>query len=222
MRVRLGITIVGVGGALALGLVPAATGVAAGPSAAVCSGSLAPGTYQSITVPAGATCDLGDGPVTVLAGVSVGPGATFMLGHETPYGPLTSSLGGGVVGDNAAQVQIHNSRITGGVNLQGGSGPFGCTAPIAPLCFNDLEDNVINGGATINGYDGLYLGFIRNTVNGTTTVTNNAVPDELDLGSNTVHGDLVCGGNTPVENTGESPGAPNSVTGRDTCNENPA
>jgi hypothetical protein len=215
-RVRLILAMLG--GGLALALVPAVAGAAGGGNATVCSGSLPPGTYHSIVVPAGQTCDLGDGPATVLAGVSVGPGATFSLGHEQPRTPPTSTIGGGVSGDNAAQVQIHNARITGGVNLQGGAGPNCGGGP----CFSDLEDDVVNGGATINGYDGFWLGFIRNTVAGTTTITNNHVPDEIDLGSNTVKGALRCGGNNPLENTGDSPGAPNTVTGQDTCNENPA
>ena len=217
---RLRIAIVGMGGALALGLLPLGTGAAAGSSATVCSGSLAPGTYHSLVVPAGDTCDLGNGPVTVVGGTTVEPGATLMLGQEDPGGPLIGTFRGGLVADHAAQVQIHNAVITGGVNVQGGSGPFGCTVPFGPTCFTDFEDDVINGGATINGYDGFWLGFIRNQVNGTTAITNNnQSDDEIDVGSNSINGNLICSGNTPTENTGDSPSGPDGVTGHDTCNE---
>jgi len=182
---------------------------------------LAPGTYHSLVVPAGQICDLGVGPVRVRAGVEIGPGATFILGFE--LGPDTGTITGGIVGDNAAQVQVHNARITGGVRLQGGAGPVGCTEPDAPVCFTDLEDNSISGGVTINGYNGFFLGFIRNHVNGAVTISNNVVPDEIDIGTNMVNGSLTCAGNNPLENTGGSPGpTPNTVTGQNTCHEVPA
>lgn len=214
---RLRFTVFALAGTLAVGLLPTAT-VVAGSPATVCSGSLSPGTYSSIVVPAGQTCDAGVGPVTVLGGVSVGPGATFMLGFEG--GPPTGMLGGGVTAVNAAQVQVHDARITDGVNVQGGAGPFGCSAPFAPLCFTDFEDDAINGGATINGYNGFWLGFIRNHVDGTTVISNNnQSQDQIDIGSNVVNGNLICSGNTPMENVGDSPGAPNTATGHDTCHE---
>jgi len=203
-----------VGAAVLLAL-PASANAA---SATVCTGTLAPGTYHSIVVPAGQTCDLGVGPVHVLAGVRVGQGATFSLGFE--LGPATGTISGGVVSDNAAQVLVHNARINGGVRIQGGSGPLGCAAPFAPVCFTDFEDNTISGGATINGYNGFFLGFIRNHVNGAVTISNNVVPDQIDIGTNSVHGSLNCSGNSPLENTGSSPGpTPDTVTGRNTCHE---
>jgi len=202
-------------GAMLIFLLPAPASAA---SATICNGSLAPGTYHSIVVPAGDSCDLGVGPVHVRAGVTVGPGASFSLGFE--LGPNTGTISGGITGNNAAQVQVHNARINGGVRIQGGAGPFGCAAPFPPTCFNDFEDNVINGGATLNGYNGFFLGFIRNHVNGAVTISNNVVPDQIDIGSNTVHGTLNCSGNNPLENTGSSPGpTPDIVTGRNTCNE---
>jgi hypothetical protein len=208
---------------LGLIFIPGAIGVAsagAAPSTTLCSGNLGPGTYGSLVVPANQTCNLGVGPVTVHGGVRIEAGATFILGFEG--GPATGTINGGVTAVDAATVDIHNARINGGVSLQGGDNASGsqCTAPYGGLCANDLEDNSINGGATINGYDGFYLGFIRNRVNGTTVISNTTVPDETDVGSNIVHGDLLCFGNIPLENTGGSPPAtPDTVTGSDTCHE---
>jgi len=211
---RLLVSLAAVG--LLVGLAAAPVGAASNP-ATTCTGSLPPGTYGSITVPAGATCDLGVGPVVVLGGVVVSPGASFLLGYEG--GPATGTINGGIVAIGAAQVAVHNALIHGAVSVQGGAGPFGCTAPFAPLCFSDLEDDTITGGVTINGYDGFWLGFIRNHVNGTVRLTNNNQQlDEIDVGSNVVHGSLFCSGNVPLENTGISAGGPSTVTGQDTCN----
>ena len=175
-------------------------GSASAASATVCTSTLPPGTYHSIIVPAGQTCDLGVGPVHVRAGVRVGAGATFSLGFE--LGPNTGTISGGIRATNASQVLVHNARINGGVSVQGGAGPTACTDPIPHVCFTDFEDNTINGGATINGYNGVFLGFIRNHVNGAVAITNNMVFDEIDIGTNTVHGSLSCAGNNPLENTG--------------------
>ncbi len=206
---------------LAMVVVVAPGARAGGPT--VCVGTLPAGTYQSIVVPTGATCDLGIGPVTVYGGVRIGSGATFMLGFEG--GPPTGTISGGIAANNAAQVQIHDAQINGNVTIQGGAGPFasGCpifSTPFGPLhiCFTDFEDNLISGAVTINGYNGVWLGFIRNHDSGTVTISNNNQQyDQIDIGSNVVYGSLICFGNTPTENTGESPGGPSSVTGQDTC-----
>jgi hypothetical protein len=205
-------------GVLLVFVLPASAGAATS-AATVCAGTLAPGTYQSLVVPAGQTCDLGVGPVQVLAGVRVGSGASFVLGVDG--GPATGTIGGGLTAGNAAEVIVHMARINGGVSIQGGSGPFGCTQPFAPVCITLLQGNSINGGATINGYNGLFLGFIRNHVNGSVTISNNnQALDEIDIGSNVVNGSLTCAGNTPTENTGDSPGpTPDTVTGQNTCHE---
>jgi len=219
---RLLVSLAAVG--LLVGLAAAPVGAASNP-ATTCIGPLPPGTYGSITVPAGATCDLGVGPVVVRGGVLVSPGASFLLGFEG--GPATGTINGGIVAIGAAQVAVHNALIHGAVLVQGGSGPVvpvpACWPPsfLSPWCwyFSDFEDNTIDGAVTINGYNGIWLGFIRNHVNGTVMLTNNRQTyDETDVGANVVHGSLLCSGNVPLENTGGSPSSPSQVTGHDTCN----
>lgn len=168
-----------------------------------CMGTLASGTYHKIVVPAGETCDGTDATVLVRGGVSVGPGATFVLGSEES-GP-TGTINGGIVATGASSVQVHFARINGGVSIQGGDG-----------FFSTVEDNVIHGGATINGYTGFWLGFIRNTVSGTVTLSNNIMedPDANEFVTNTIRGNLVCFGNDPAPWVGDSGGLPNVVTGR--------
>jgi hypothetical protein len=188
-----------------------APALASGPTA--CSGTLATGTYGKVVVPEGATCT-SDGPVTIRGGLFVGPGATFVLGSdESPSS--TGTISGGVHATNAASVQIHFATINGGVDLHGGSGPFGGPFDIT---WNAIEDNQINGGATIEGYDGFWFGFIRNHVNGSVNVNDNVLQDSdaNEYVTNVIHGSLNCAGNSPAPQVGDSGGSPNQVTGAKT------
>jgi hypothetical protein len=111
-----------------------------------------------------------------------------------------------------ASVQIHFATINGGIDISGGSGPFG---PPFDVTWNAIEDNVIHGSVRIVGYDGFWFGFIRNTVYGTVKLGNNVLadPDGNEYVTNTIHGSLTCWGNSPAPQVGDSEGEPNSVTG---------
>lgn len=185
---------------------------AAGASTA-CTDVLAPGTYQKVVVPAGATC-LSDGPVTVRGGLFIGAGATFVLGSQENPGN-TGTISGGVHATSPASVQIHFTTINGGIDIEGGSGPFGGPFEIT---WNAIEDNQIHGSVTVNGYDGFWFGFIRNTVRGAVNLTNNVLadPDGNEYVTNTIYGSLNCAGNSPAPQVGDSEGSPNQVTGRKT------
>jgi hypothetical protein len=202
-----------VGGVVAalVALVVVVPAFAGGGSATSCTDTLAPGTYQHVVVPDGATCITFEGPVTIRGGVDVGAGATFVLGtEENPA--HTGTISGGVHSLNAASVQIHFSTINGSVDLEGGSGPFGGPFDIT---WNTIEDSVINGAVNISDYDGFWQGFFRNTVNGSVNFNNNTVvdPDGNELQTNTIHGNLNCSGNSPAPQQGDSGGSPNTVTG---------
>jgi hypothetical protein len=176
-----------------------------------CTDTLAPGTYGAVTVPAGATCIIMAGPLTIRGGVSVGAGATFVFSsEETP--DVTATISGGIHSSNAMSVQVHFATINGGVDLEGGAGPFGGPFEVT---WNTLEDNRINGAVTVNGYTGFWQGFIRNHVNGSVNFTNNTVVDTdgNELVTNTIHGSLNCSGNDPAPQVGDSGGSDNLVTG---------
>jgi len=180
-------------------------------TATTCTDTLAPGTYGAVTVPAGATCLIFDGPITIRGGISVGEGATFVFGsEETP--DVTATISGGVRSTNAMSVQIHSATINGNVDLEGGAGPFGGPFDVT---WNTLEDNRINGSVTVNGYDGFWQGFIRNTVNGAVNFNNNTVldTDGNEVVTNVIHGSLGCAGNNPAPQVGDSGGEDNVVTG---------
>jgi hypothetical protein len=178
-----------------------------------CTGTLAPGTYTSVVVPDNAVCFIEQGPLTIRGGLTIGAGATFVFGsEETP--DETATISGGVHATNAKNVQIHFATINGGVDIHGGPGvqngpPFGFAT------WTTIEDSVIHGGATIEGYDGFWMGFIRNTVYGDVNLNNNVVgdPDGNEYVTNTIHGSLNCDGDSPDPQIGDSEGSPNQVTG---------
>ena len=127
----------------------------------------------------------------------------------------TATISGGVHATNAMNVQIHFSTINGGIDISGGSGPFGGPFDVT---WNTIEDSVINGGYTEAGYDGFWNGFIRNTVHGPVNLFGNVVAD-LDgneVVTNTIFGSLNCAGNDPAPQVGDSEGSPNHVTGPET------
>jgi hypothetical protein len=176
-----------------------------------CTSTLAPGTYGHVTVPAGAVCFIGAGPVIIRGGLDVWDGATFVFGDEESP-DTNATISGGVRSHNAASVQIHFSTINGGVNLSGGASPFG--GPFG-VTWNTIEDSRINGAVSITGYNGFWQGFIRNTVNGGVTFNDNTLadPDGNEVVTNTIHGSISCEGNDPAPQVGDSEGEPNVVTG---------
>jgi hypothetical protein len=198
--------------AIATAITFALPAIAAG-NVTTCTGGLAPGTYNRVVVPAGAPC-FSDGPVVIRGGLFIGSGATFVLGSEENAVP-TGVITGGVHATNPASVQIHFTTINGGVDVHGGSGPFG--GPFG-ITWNAIEDNQINGGVTVAGYNGFWFGFIRNTVNGSVNLNGNtpADPDGNEYVTNAINGNLNCTGNAPPPQVGDSQGEQNHVTGQKT------
>ncbi len=190
--------------------VGAPAALAGGGHATTCNGMLAAGTYHRVVVPEGAVC-MSEGPVTIRGGLYVGAGATLVLGSEESAGS-TSTINGGVRATNAASLQLHFATINGGIEAQGGAGPFGGPFDIT---WNAIEDNRINGGVTVNGYNGFWFGFIRNRVNGSVNLTNNVLvdADANEYVTNVINGSLNCEGNSPAPQIGDSEGSPNIVTG---------
>jgi hypothetical protein len=168
-----------------------------------CDKRLRSGTYESITVPAGATCNGVKATVTVRSNVRVESGATFVLGNEKHAGGGT--IRGSVRANDPASVQLHFAHVNGSVSIVGGNG-----------FFSTVEDNVIGGSARIDGYTGFWLGFIRNTVRGSAYLNNNQMddPDANEYVTNTIAGDLVCHNDSPAPQIGDSMGSPNKVGGR--------
>ena len=172
--------------------------------ATTCTGTLDSGDYHKLVVPAGATCD---GTEANDRRPWRGPGrrGCDLRPRERGAGADTGTIRGGIRANAPASLQVHFAHISGGVRMRGGNG-----------FFSTVEDNVIRGGATINGYSGFWLGFIRNTVHGTVKLSNNVMddPDANEYVTNTIKGNLVCHNNSPAPQVGDSEGQPNVVTGR--------
>ena len=182
-------------------------------SSTTCTGELAPGTYHTVIVPEGAVC-ISEGPVIIRGGLFIESGATFVLGSEE--NPVdTGTITGGVHATDPMSVQIHFTTINGGIEIHGGSGPFGGPFDVT---WNAIEDNVIHGGVIVDGYNGFWFGFIRNNVYGSVYLTNNVLtdPDGNEYVTNVIHGSLNCFGNSPAPQIGDSEGEPNVVTGEKT------
>ena len=97
-----------------------------------------------------------------------------MLGSEE--NPVdTGTIYGGVHAADAMSVQIHFTTINGGIDLHGGSGPFGGPFDVT---WNTIEDSLIHGGVTISGYNGFWMGFIRNDVHGSVNLNDNVLVDD--------------------------------------------
>ena len=188
------IRLVTIGTLAAAVLVGAASVAGASPGVTTCNGELAAGTYKRVVVPADAVC-LSNGPVTVRGGLYIEQGATFVLGSE--------------------ENPVDTGTINGGIDVHGGSGPFGGPFDVT---WNTIEDSSIHGNVTISGYNGFWMGFIRNDVHGSVNLTDNILVDEdgNEYVTNTIHGSLRCSGNSPAPQVGDSEGELNVVTGAKT------
>jgi hypothetical protein len=207
------IRLVTVGMLAAAALVGVAAVAGASPGVTTCNGVLAAGTYQRVVVPADGVC-LSDGPVTIRGGLYIEQGATFVLGSEE--NPVdTGTISGGVPATGAMSVQIHFTTINGGIDVRDGSGPFGGPFDVT---WNTIEDSSIHGNVTISGYNGFWMGFIRNDVRGSVNLNDNVLVDTdgNEYVTNTIHGSLHCSGNSPAPQVGDSEGEPNVVTGAKT------
>jgi len=200
--------------ALIAAVIVAAPAFAADGDTTTCNETLAAGSYGRVVVPAGATCIIEEGPLTIRGGLFVEEGAVFVFGSEEAP-DVSASISGGVHATNAASVQIHFSTVNGGVDIQGGAGPFGGPFEVT---WDTIEDSTINGGVNFEGYNGFWSGFIRNNVNGSVNFNNNTVldPDGNEVVTNTIHGSLNCSGNEPPPQIGDSEGSLNVVTGAKT------
>lgn len=133
-------------------------------------------------------------------------------------------VGGNVVASGALALILHSDTINGMVSLQGGGGGVDCIpnaalsaalgAPV-PL-YSMMEDDTIGGGLTASGYQSCWLGVIHDQISGGAVVNNNTLadPDAIEVATNTVDGNLVCTGNVPATQIGDSGGAKSTVSGR--------
>jgi hypothetical protein len=218
-------------GALA---VVGSTAFAAAPGAATCSGgTIAAGTYSSLTVTG--VCFFSPGTTTIKGNLTVAPGALLNdhiassfgavvhvggnaivgkgavlgLGDYNPAPPHASAVvDGNVVADQPQSLYLGGMTIHGNLTSNGGSGP-GRNFPI--------KDDTIDGNVNLQGWSGLWFGLIRTHVGGNVQIarmagTQTGLPgtefegilDSTEVVSNTVGGNLICKNNTPPAQIGDA------------------
>lgn len=206
-------------------------------------GTLASGTYPGLVV--SGDCTIPDGATVTIAGnLILLPGsaldaqtlaevhvtgnvvamrdANFALGCDAEIcGAETHDVvDGNVIGSGALTLRILSSTVHGNiVSVGGGNIPTDVNLPI--------KDNKIDGNVTLIGWNGTWLGLIRNEIGGNATIIGNRSnrsnpvqgPDSNEVIANNVAGNLVCHANDPVAQYGDGlegapPGyGPNTVGG---------
>lgn len=216
---------------------------AAAPGAATCSGgAISAGTYNGLTVTgdctfAGGTVTV-DGNLTVADGailndhaastatvhvtgnVTVGKGAVLGLGTYNPRASHDTTVDGNVVANQPLSLYLSFITVHGNVISNGGG-----LAPADPFRNFPTKDNTIEGNLVVQGWQGGWLGVIRNHVGGNVIVSKNASAsseegpgvdtDSTEVQTNVIGGNLICQGNTPsAQVNADDGGQPNLVAGQ--------
>jgi hypothetical protein len=233
----------GLGGSAASAAAPSAGSCSGGPIAAgvynslvvtgTCTIKAAVTVNGNVTVADGAYLDAAYlGTMLSIGGnVSVGKGAKLGLGctfgyHDCGVVPVWAgnvNVGGNVVANNALTMFIDFTTIHGNVVSNGGGDITMVDHPPAEDgLVLPIKDDVIGGNLTVHGWQGAWFGIIRDTVGGNviasdivgTRIGEQNEPDSTEIVTNRISGNLICQGNTPVAQIGDSGGSPNQVGGR--------
>ncbi len=206
--------------------------------AAIVFGNLtvAPNSALNATFALNDVSGMGTSSLAVFGDVDVSGGAVLAMGCEPNFSPCSddpnSGTGGTLTGSNVVfgsidesapqGVIVHASTIVGSVNESGGGGGLTCAPPAKGVfalmgspAYSDYEDNAIGGDLNIVGLQTCWLGALRNRVAGSVMDANGtfADPDASEVVSNFVQGNMVCLGNSPAVQFGDSFGTPNQVAG---------
>jgi hypothetical protein len=152
-----------------------------------CDGTLPGGTYDTVIVPKGKICIVGDGlgPVTVEQNVILQEGASI----NGVAGVFT--VNGNLQGDG-----VRNVDITGlpGVptTIHGNVSITGATGAVVVVFVN------IGGNLNISDSNGLGIFVEESQVNGNALFQNNTTSRSFFIAGNTIVGNLVCNGNNPA------------------------
>jgi hypothetical protein len=182
-----------------------------------------------VTVADGAYLDAAykDTRLTVNGNVKVGRGAKLGLGctygyHDCGLSPVwlgNITVNGSIIANQALTMYLDFVTVHGSVWSFGG-GP-GSSGPFLNL---PIKDNTIDGTLVVLGWRGGWFGIIRNTVGGSVLAAGNASvvtetgpgtdSDSTEIQTNTISGNLICGGNNPHAQVNPNDGGqPNNVSG---------
>jgi len=172
---------------------------AGGASAQVtkCTGTLPPGDYNQLIVPAGAKCTISRGDVTVENNVTVGRRASLRVlapAKFTDFGSLTAA------GADAIDIV---PEPKGAASIFGDISATGITVSVR------IEETSVDGNVSVANSRGEFVELSRDNVAGNVVVRNNKTGQNLITG-NAIGGNLVCSDNTPAP---VDQGKPNTVGG---------
>jgi hypothetical protein len=129
-------------------------------------------------------------------------------------------VGGSIQGTNPLGIIVHVTTVGGDIVSTGGGGgvtcqPSGVFNQFGQPAYSDYEDNTISGNLRVTDLNSCWFGAIRNTIGGSAQFANNvfADPDASENLTNHISGNLLCSGNSPVVQYGDSTGSANIVGG---------
>lgn len=189
----------------------------------------------NLTIAPGACLDaFSTGTVTVGGNIKVGKGAVLGLGCSPgaigpfpPCGDTTTNdrVGGNIIADHPLTMYLTAIRVSGNVISSGGGDITAVDSENGPGLSFPVKENIIGGNLIIQGWAGAWVGALRNHVGGNLDFSQNigarvgdtdpyvGVPDSSEVADNVVSGNLICHGNTPSAQLGDSGGGPNTVGG---------
>ncbi len=154
------------------------------------------------------------GDIVVKKGATLALGCTpGSIGPVPPCGNTTTNdtVGGSILADHPLTMYLDGNHIWGNViSIGGGPGLHG------QFLNFPVKDNWIGGRLTMFGWHGGWAGALRNTVGKSLVFSRNISiqdPDSNEVVQNTVGRNLVCHGNSPAAQLGDSGGTPNVVAG---------
>jgi hypothetical protein len=175
----------------------------------------------------------GTSGLTVDGNIDVDTGATLILGCEAsafacaddpnqknPTLNSPATVKGSLIATAPLGVVVHLTTIGGDATQSGGGGGVNCTpsgifAKFGSPPYSDYEDNTVGGNLRMTGLNTCWNGALRNKVGGSATFADNTMadPDASEMMTNQVAGNLLCSGNSPANQYGDSEGSPNVVGG---------
>ena len=154
---------------------------------------------------------------------ALGLGCTYGY-HDCGFNPVwlgNVTVNGNITANQALTMYLDFATIHGNVVSSGGGDITMVDGPAGEGLVFPIKDNVIDGNVIVHGWQGAWFGIIRNTVGGNVMASNTvgtrigdgSLPDSTEIVTNHVSGNLICQGNSPAAQIGDSGGSPNTVGG---------
>jgi hypothetical protein len=132
-------------------------------------------------------------------------------------------LDGSVIAYDPLGLVMHRDFVHGSIIEHGGGAGLGCAAVgifnkyLGLPDYSNFSNIQVGGDLRVTGLSTCWDGYFRNHVGGTMVVSRDiSVPDGQEVGANIIHGSLLCHGNSPKVEFGDSNSTPSKVGGRAT------